>query len=83
MKTTKKTCEAFAAAHNLTIEMWWNTSFFDRGWEYEISIPDGYIMQDGTTGRTECCGEVPKAEAWVQLMEHMQECTAHDWQLDD
>lgn len=82
MKATKKTCEAFANAHNLKIEMFWNASFFDRGWEYEISIPNGMIMEDGTTGRTQCCGEVSKAEAWSLLMADMEECVQHEWKQD-
>jgi hypothetical protein len=79
MKATKQTCEAFAVAHDLNFCISWNASFFDRGWEYEISIPEGMLMMDGTTGRSLNCGEIPKAQVWSALLQDMHDCVQHEW----
>lgn len=78
MKTSKAECEKFASANNLTFTIGWNASFFDRGWEYEISIPDGMLLSDGTTGRTLNCGEIPKAQVWSAMMQDMQDIIKHE-----
>lgn len=72
---SKAKCEAFARKHNLTFRIdpdhW--------GYEYEISVPDGMIMDDGTTGRCESEIDEPKWKVWQLLLSDMKDCLEQEW----
>jgi hypothetical protein len=75
MKTsTRKKCEALAKEHNITIEV-------ERfvGYCYWLTIPEGKIMEDGTTGRNDSELFMPLAEVWALVMEDLKSMINHDW----
>ena len=75
MKTsTKAKCEALANAHGIKIEL---EQFV--GYCYWLSIPEGMIMEDGCTGRTEVELFMPKAQVWGLIMADLKDILQHDW----
>jgi len=77
--STKAKCEAFAAAHNLKLEVEGRTNDW-FGVNYWIEIPEGYVLEDGTTGYSghDLC-DMPKSEIWGMIMQEMIYCTQMEW----
>jgi hypothetical protein len=77
--STKAKCEAFALEHNLTLEVKGRTNDW-FGVEYWIQIPDGYILEDDTTGKSghDLC-DIPKSEVWGMIMQDMKLCVEMEW----
>ena len=72
--STKAKCEALAKAHGIKIEV-------ERlvGYSYWLTIPEGKIMEDGCTGRTDQELFMPKAEVWGLVMADLEDILQHDW----
>ena len=73
--STKAKCEALAKAHGIKIEV----ERLVGGYSYWLTIPEGKIMEDGCTGRTDHELFMPKAEVWGLVMADLEDILQHDW----
>jgi hypothetical protein len=73
----KAKCEQYAKDHNLLLEVEGGRGWF--GYQYEISIPEGMYMEDGTTGRSEYDLDVPKADVWALIWADMLSIAEETW----
>jgi hypothetical protein len=73
--STKAKCEALAKAHGIRIQV----ECFSRSYNYWLTIPEGKIMEDGCTGRTDHELFMTKAEVWGLVMADLEDMIQHDW----
>jgi len=73
--STKAKCEALANAHGIKIQI----EYLSRSFSYWLTIPEGKIMEDGCTGRTDHELFMPKAEVWGLVMADLEDMIQHDW----
>ena len=79
MKTsTRAKCEALAKEHNIKIEV-------ERfvGYSYWLSVPEGKIMEDGCTGRSDMELYLPLAQVWGRIMNDLKDMINHEWFRDE
>jgi hypothetical protein len=72
--STRAKCEALAKEHNIKIEV-------ERfvGYCYWLSVPEGKIMEDGCTGRTDSELFLPMSEVWGLIMRDLRDIINHEW----
>lgn len=73
----KAKCEQYAKDHNLLLEVEGGRGWF--GYQYEISIPEGMYMDDGSTGRSEYDLDVPKPDVWALIWSDMHSIVESAW----
>jgi hypothetical protein len=79
--TNRRTCERYAAQHNLTIDFASGTTRSGRYYRYSVDLPDGLITESGYTGlggETDP-GDHTAAEVWGFILGDMESLVDERW----
>lgn len=78
---SRKKCEQYAAAHNLTIDFAYWREFGGRCYRYSVDLPDGMITADGYCGKAgdESDSDLTAPQVWDYILADMESLVEQEW----